>query len=534
MKRATSIFLVSFVAGTLALANTAQLSAQSSGWTGVNAGSDDELYLRSLQILGVIPATSWAVRPLSNASLDSAQRVINVKHPWSDRFANNAGKSSSLIAWRGAALNVDWNSAFPWGGNDGAQWKGRGVSGTLTTGFLFRWKPLTIRAEPILVYAQNSAFDVLPTESGTTNPFVDRMRPDRIDLPDRFGNNALQRLDAGESEIKLEAHGLTASLSNRNMFIGPAFKNALLVDANAPGFAHLSMGTSDGIYTPIGRFSGVITYARLAQSAFAPDKRQGSRLASATVISWRPPHANGVELGAVRFYHRDWPADGLVLGDLKIPFGSFAHDRELFGAQAPDNQLLSLFGRLVSVQAGLELFVDYGRNDRGSSKRDLTVEPEQNAAWSVGFLKVVGQRNSEHFWTTRAEYLNGRVTSIEVFRPQATFYEHFTITQGHTNLGQLLGSPLLERTGGFEVAVDRWGKGGKLGAMLQERSMPLTLGVGVPANAARAQWALQLNGTQHVRNMEYGMRAGVVWDFNRTANNNAENFFIGGSVRIGR
>ena len=76
---------------------------------------------------------------------------------------------------------------------------------------------------------------------------------------------------------------------------------------------------------------------------------------------------------------------------------------------------------------------------------------------------------------------------MEAFRPQSTVYEHYTITQGHTNLGQLLGSPLLERTGGVEVSVDRWGNGGKLGAMVQERSMPLTRDLGVPAREARAQ-----------------------------------------------
>ncbi|MBC8089449.1 MAG: hypothetical protein H7Z40_19465, partial [Phycisphaerae bacterium] len=166
--------------------------------------------------------------------------------------------------------------------------------------------------------------------------------------------------------------------------------------------------------------------------------------------------------------------------------------------------------------------------------RDLTVEPEHNSAWSAGLLKVSGNRESGKFWTTRAEYLNGRITSLHRFRPQATMYEHFTITQGHTNRGQVLGSPLLERTGGFEFAVDRWSSGGRIGGMVQQRSMPLTGEESVPANGARSQWALEFNGTLFSRLSEYGWRAGLAWDLNRTPGDDVKNFFVGGSVKLGR
>jgi hypothetical protein len=526
---------VSLTALTLTLL-CAPRAARSQGraWDDVVAGSDNELYLRTLQLLGNIPATSWTSRPLSNAVLDSARIVIGVLQPWAARFAPGAA-ATGRIRWRGVALQTGWNSAFPWGGNDGALWQGKGISGTVTTGALFRWRPLTIRVEPVFVYAQNAAFPVLPTESGIgLNTFVDRMRPVTIDLPDRFGTKPLERLDLGESEIRLEGHGLVASVSNRSLFLGPAFRNSLILGANAPGFAHLALGTSDGLRTPIGRLAATVIYGRLSQSAFAPAKRTGARLSAGAIASWRPPSGRGLELGAVRFYHRDWPSDGLALGDLKIPFGSLFGDREVHGAAPADNQVLSLFGRAVSTRIGLEVFGEFGRNDRSANLRDLIVEPEHNSAWSAGVLKVVGTKESSHYWTTRFEYMNGRTTSLQRFRDQATFYEHYTISQGHTNFGQLLGSPLLERTGGFELAIDRWQRSGRVGGMLQERSMPLTRAEGVPAGAARSQWALEFNGDRAVRTTQYGWRTGIAWDLNRTPGTDVANYFVGGSIKIGR
>ncbi|MEP6835810.1 MAG: hypothetical protein ABJB74_20650 [Gemmatimonas sp.] len=508
-------------------------TAQSPGWTGVAAGSDDELYLRALQLLGTLPTTSWTSRPLANTVLDSLRRVIGAAHPWAIRFAPGNSPNSKHLRWRGASVDAGRNSAFVWGGNDGARWQGRGTSGTVSTGMLLRWKPLTIRVEPTLVYAQNLAFPVLPTESNTSAQFTDRMRPTAIDLPDRFGDKPLQRLDAGESEIRLEGHGFASAFSNRALFFGPAIRNPLILGNNAPGFAHLSFGTIDGVRTPVGRFAATIVYARLAQSGFAPDKREGSRLAAGTVVSWRPPSGKGFEIGAIRFYHRDWPANGLKLSDVQLPFGSLFGDRETTVKAPVDNQLLSLFARANSTRTGFEVFAEFGRNDRSSSLRDLWVEPEHNSAWSAGVLKVFGQRETSRFWTTRLEYLNGRTTSLERFRAQGTFYEHATLTQGHTNAGQSLGSPMLERTGGFEFAVDRWAQHGRTGFMIQERAMPLTRLEGVPADAARAQWAVELNGTRNAQGTGFGWRVGAVRDFNRTPGHDVVNYFLGGTLNIG-
>src|SRR5207244_10886625 len=137
---------------------------------------------------------------------------------------------------------------------------------------------------------------------------------------------------------------------------------------------------------------------------------------------------------------------------------------------------------------------EFGKNDRNSSLRDLNAEPEHNAAWLLGLFGVIGGTASPPsmagaFWTIRAEVGDGRVSPLQQLgRGQSTFYDHTFLTQGHTQDGQLLGSLLIDRSGGGDVAIDRWMRLGRIGVSMFERQMPGDLGVGMPANQPRSQW----------------------------------------------
>ena len=140
-----------------------------------------------------------------------------------------------------------------------------------------------------------------------------------------------------------------------------------------------------------------------------------------------------MEFGVARFYHRHWPKS-LRLRDFGVPFGSLLFDPEVRGVGAADNQLLSGFAAIRVPKSGFELFGEFGRNDRSENLRDALVEPEHNSAWLLGLFKVIGRDSlSDGFWTLRAEVGNGRVSALQdIGREQSTFYDHTTVTQGHT------------------------------------------------------------------------------------------------------
>ena len=96
-----------------------------------------------------------------------------------------------------------YNSAFPYGSNDGAVWAGRGLTSALDLGFAFRVGPLSGTFNPIAFSAQNRAFPL--QANGSTNPFADPLFPGNVDRPQRFGARAYSRVDPGESTVRLDA-----------------------------------------------------------------------------------------------------------------------------------------------------------------------------------------------------------------------------------------------------------------------------------------------------------------------------------------
>jgi hypothetical protein len=149
----------------------------------------------------------------------------------------------------------------------------------------------------------------------------------------------------------------------------------------------------------------------------------------------------------------------------------------------------------------------------------------------LGLLKTLGSTRAESFWSLRAEVVNGRITSLERLRSQVTFYEHTPIRQGHTQDGQLLGSPLLERTGGLELAADHWSRRGRAGILLWQRLMPPVAKEGSSASEARSQWAVELNTTRFLQRGDLSARTGMMFDLNRTAGRDEHSLFLGLSWR---
>jgi len=505
----------------------ARIDAQGTTWRESWVGSDMEIYLRALAIAGASGREPWAIRPFAPRVLDTwAATTEAIEHPWREHARMEPATAGFHLLQ--PAAKWSYNSAFPWGGNDGAAWQGRGQNFSTRAGVAWRLRFVSIRLEPTFFWAQNGAYTLLPSET-PLRPLADAMRASSIDLPQRFGTSAYARLDMGQSSIRFDAFGLTAEIGTENLYWGPTIRNPLLLGPNAAGIPHLALGTADGLRTPIGRFHGHVMYGRAGSTALAPDSAsQVARFVSGMVLSWSPNDSRAFEVGSARIFHKRWPR-AFSSDVLLAPFGA-AFASPSAAATLEDNQLAELFVR-VAPGRGLEFFGEFGKNDRNADLRDLEVEPDHNAAWAAGFFATIGSVSAPAFWTLRGEVLDGRITSLVRMRPQATFYEHGKLAAGHTNLGQLLGSPLMERTGGFEVAADRWSREGRVGWLLEQRFMPPDQQVeGVTADRARSQWYFELNATRFRSYGAVHVRGGLVFDFNRTRGHDAFNLSLAASI----
>lgn len=502
-------------------------------WRELTVGSEAERYVRVLQTRGALSGEPAAVRGYGPKVIARFAAESLPAHPWASRFREDSLERTSRV-WRlRPVVQASFNSAYPWGFNDGAAWQGKGANIAATIGFGARWRWVSLRVEPVFFRAENGDFPLLGDTARGANAFGDQQRPGSIDLPQRFGRSAYQRIDPGQSELRVDAGPVAAGVSTMSRFWGPGIQHSLLLGGNGAGFPHLFFGTSRALRTRIGRLAGQVIYGKLSSSGYAPAAPTSSRFGSGLVATWQPPSGRGFEVGLSRFYHREWPSGGPGLGDLTVPFGSLFEDFQVSKGGTADNQLISLFARWRAEEDGFEFFGEFGRNDRSGGARDLALEPEHNSAWMVGFGKSYGAQESV-WWMIRGEYVNGRITSLQQLgRGQATFFEHSPITQGHTERGQLLGSPLLERSAGFELGVDRWTQRGRAGITVMQRAMPSDLAQGVQLSTARSQWYTEASVVRFVGRHDLFARAGVVFDLNRRPGSDERNIYLLAGARLG-
>jgi len=435
-------------------------------WAELTTGSELEQYLRVLQLSGVAPLTQASLRGWSAAERDS-MLPRGKSHPWNAQMIAPAKRPTFSFEPIRPQLQLIENSGWAYGSNDGAIWAGRGLTTAVSGGFEVRSGPLTVVIDPVFFRAENQAFTMRPVPSNVRGaPYNDPVTPGSIDLPQRFGGAAYQRFDPGQSTIRLDLFGLTVGASTANEIWGPAITSPVILGNNAAGIPRLFFGTSTPLNIGIGRIHGRMILGQTGQSDWSPiDTTGGKRLAAGLVGVFEPRGTHGVEIGFARFFHRFWPSGGLSVSDLAIPLAGFLTHGVDPGASSTgtaDNQLFSVFARVALPHSGLEIYGEFGREDHSANLRDLIGEPDQISAYTLGLMHTWRSRDSSTVTALRAEVTNSRVTDLVGGRTEGLFYEHGKIAQGHTQYGQLLGSPAVRGGGGATVALDRYSPDGRV------------------------------------------------------------------------
>lgn len=427
------------------------------------AGSEAEAYLRILQVAGQVPLRPWSVRAFSPVELDGM--APDSAHPWAARLpARDSG--AARLRWIRPETGLAWHSGFPGGGNDGPVWEGRGVTGRVSAGVELRAGPLTVRLEPLAFWAENRAFDLMAHSDTTRPPLADPDRPRTIDQPQRFGEDAYLRVDPGQSTVRLDGLGFAFGASTANQQWGPADQLPLVLGTHAGGFAHVFLGTSRPWNLGIGRAHGRVVWGSLDQTEYSSVTGHGSRrYMTGLVAAFTPRGADGLEVGVSRFFHNSWPRGGLRAKDLLQPLQPFAKadlDSTSLGGDErwlPDNQIASVFARWVLPRTGAEFWGEYVRNDHSWDFQDFLLEPDHEAGYVLGARKV--WRRTDRLTSLSAEWLDTQTSHLLTVRRQGTLYAHGHQRQGHTQRGQLLGSPAAFGGGGLIVALESYTPAGR-------------------------------------------------------------------------
>jgi len=439
----------------------------------VFVGTETETYLRYLDLTDTTSDASWSIRPLSPSQLKKLAHSL-AGSPWQDRLT---GFPDSTPAFHFGLVSpnasVRYNSAFPYGSDDGAIWAGRGATFAAQAGLYADVGPLSITVLPIVFRAENTgfplAFSRLPC--GCRDP----IHGAEVDLPQRFGSQPYQRLDPGQSTIRIDGVGMTTGFTTANEGWGPLAEYPFILGNNAPGFPHVFFGTSHPLSVFVGKAQLRVIYGRLDQSNYSPvtgSKFYTSlveagrmRFASGLIATFQPRGFDGLEIGASRFIHSIWPRTGLPASYLRKPLQAFLKvnqpgiDQQIAGS---DNQVASFFARWAFRESGLEVYGEYGREDNSYDLRDLLQEPDHQRAYSLGLAKTFGRQSSQ-FNVVRIELISFQLPPLATTgRGEGSIYVHQVLRQGHTNRGQLLGADVgVGAAAGSTVRWDHYSAGGR-------------------------------------------------------------------------
>lgn len=437
----------------------------------VFAGGELEEYLRSLQVAGKTPAYPMAIRGWSSREV-SQIGPASADHPWTERyrFAPESDDPPGLAVVP-PSLDLQHNSAFPDGHNDGALWAGRGLTAAVRAGVAASWGSVSLVVAPMLFVAENREFETTTSpETGESFRFADPIDPYAIDLPQRFGEGVYTRFDLGQSVLRFDGSRFSAGLSSAHEFWGPASVNPMILGDNAPGFVHLFAGTSQPIDLRAASLHLRAIWGRLEQSEYAttpPDSAR--RFGTGLVAVITPAVLPGLELGGARFFHMPWVPGTLDSGNYLRIFSAFYKEntsdpRDEDPVVKAENQIASLFFRWVAPRGGFETYGEYAREDASWNARDFVLEPDHHGGYMLGGRKVWAFGGTGMV-SLQGEVVNTQISELYRVRTQSPFYRHTMTRQGHTHRGQLLGSPFGYGGGGQTVRLDAYSGRGRHSAV---------------------------------------------------------------------
>ncbi len=432
-------------------------------------GSRAEGYVRSLELVGLTRARSIAVRDGFEQWVEGVAGEPLEPGPWTGVY-RTVPSDSSRWGVLPARMTSVYNSAFPYQRGGGPVWYGRGFTHVVEGGAHVRWGPLRAVFNPLLFRAGNAPFELAPT-GGIEGDLALRspLAPTRLDNPQRFGLGPYQGLDFGVAAVRLDALGLSLGLSTAPQKWGPGDLHPMVLGDAAGGVPHALIGTQRPVSVFIGSLSARYMAGRTTQSDwFEQEESAPKRLLNGFVISLQPRGLSGLEVGATRLFHSEWPKGRADMKTLLLrPFEGFLK-KDLSGVnQRIDEQYASLFFRWLVPSSGWEMLGEYMRVDHSWDGRLAVIEPDDQSAYMLGFRRVWG-RERERLTIFRAEAIVSGSTHRErggariaaAYRSRPVYWDARRIG-GLTHRGLLLTTTAGAYANAQSLGLDRYSPRGR-------------------------------------------------------------------------
>ena len=373
--------------------------------------STEEEYYDFLSLQGLVERPTLGYRTLSDSVWEIPE---NTEHVWQN---NNLG--STRILWQSENQGNNWftkgffhgfkyklfgpdwfnsfNTAAPYGQNDGALWQGRGYNTSLTTGARIEGYGFELTFKPMVTFSQNLGFEINSeiyrnqylysfTIKDGDNIIVNHI----IDFVQRYGDDAFFDYSFGDSEIRWNWNTFTIGFGTQSPWLGTAQLNPMLGSNNATPYPKLDIGlrktpvTIPFIDLYIGDIEGRVWTGMLSESNYFDDNpNNNKRMLNAMSASYSPSFIPGFTFGLNRIFITYWKPQ-----NFSYIFRLFTTSRSnaLASSGNDEDQKFSIFIDWKFDNVGFEVYGELGRDDFSSSE---TRNPFHTAIYTIGARQII-------------------------------------------------------------------------------------------------------------------------------------------------
>lgn len=441
--------------------------------------STEEEYFDFLSLLGLTerPALNyrtlsdsvWAIKETdtgnttaedsdAEANADSKAETINIPektpHPWQN---NNLGTKKTL--WKSSSENTNWftnglnrsvalkiygpewfnsyNTAAPYGQNDGALWQGKGYNTSLTAGVRLEAYGFEVTVKPQVAFSQNLGFEIMPGVYGSEYSYF---WAGNIDLVQRYGDSSFWTFDWGDTELRWSWNTLTIGFGFQSPWLGPAWLNPMLGSNNSGTYPKFDIGlrrtkvTLPWLGWYIGDIEGRIWCGKLSESDyFDNDSSNDYRQLTGFSIAYSPAFLPELTFSINKISIARW--------DEK----SIKYLNPFYDTNAVEDQKCSFAVDLLFPAVGFEFYGELGLDDYNSRGFANTFH---TAIYTIGAKKEISFFQKFSYFkkfNIRPEIIFewNNFEMSQDFQLQwhyMGYYSHGLIKQGYTQNGQIIGA----------------------------------------------------------------------------------------------
>ena len=346
-----------------------------------------------------------------------------------------------------------YNSAAPYGQNDGALWQGKGYNTALTSGLRLEGYGFEMTFKPQISFSQNLEFEYTKPYSGYSGELYENKASSygdyslgSLDAPQRFGDKSFWNFDLGDTEFRWTWRTFTIGLGTENIWLGPAQLNPIMHSNNGPGYPHLDFGIRKQKIAISNLNFGDIEFrywmGKTTESQFFDNNdTNNDTLITGLFAAYKPPFFDGLTIGLNRTMLTKWKdKSAYAFFTLLNPFmkSTAGYDQ--------NDQRASIFMDYYIPKGGIDIYFEWGKNDYNSGLDNLIRYPFHTQAITAGLKKSIDFKNTSKIY---GQFLC-ELTYIESSMDYHFFYDwggigndfytHHIITQGYTNQGQYLGA----------------------------------------------------------------------------------------------